>query len=122
MTQRRKDSMGREPGLHTGVPVRDDPAHWDTLAARIAGAAVRDARRGEIERFVSSRAGLLAAAVLLVAALAWFAAPTTGVAADPPDLAGVIAPADDMGRSLVSREGPPAIGALVLADTRGGRR
>jgi hypothetical protein len=116
MTQRREENM-REPELFSGVPIRDDAAHWDELAARVTHAALREGRRAALERFGQSRAGFAAAAALLLAALAYFAAPQSSPSSAGVEWAQALAPADDVGRAIVTRDGPPSIGALMLEET-----
>lgn len=111
----------REPELFTGVPVRDDAEHWNSLATRVSEATLRNARTAALERLGQSRASWLAAAMLLIAALAYLAAPRTVAATPAPDLSAALAPADDVGRAMITPSAPPSIGALMIAETRPGR-
>ena len=94
--------------------IRDDPGDWDALAERVAANAARAGNGSGFEWFSHSRASWLAASLLLAVGVALLAgrssASTSGA-----DWAQALGPADEVGRALVSQDGPPAIGALVLA-------
>lgn len=104
------------PDLFDTGGVRDDAEHWDALAERVAAAAVGASRGGSFDRFAASRAGWIAASLLLAAGLAF-------IALQDKDSSGsglravwtqALAPTDDIGRVITSRDSPPAIGALLL--------
>jgi len=104
--------------------VRDDAAHWDALAERVAADAARESKEGGFAWFANSRASWVAASLLLAAALGFMALPaeTSSARRFTADWAQALAPADDVGRAIILPDGPPAIGALVLGDQRGGVR
>lgn len=110
-----------DDALFTGVSVNDDVAHWDALAERVSATALRESRADAVSRFGESRAAWLVAASLLFAALAYLAAPALPAAPQGSEWSQALAPADDVGRALAGLGGPPAIGALVLAETRPSR-
>ena len=115
--------MRQPPELFDTSRVRDEDAHWDELAVRIAGRAAGDTDGGLVW-FARGTAGVVAASLVIAAALVAAAipsraAPTTDAAAD---LAIAIAPTDMVGRSLASLDQPPAIGSLVLGVGSGGRK
>lgn len=90
--------------------VRDEPAHWDMLAQRVAANAARESRGGAFEWLTQSRAGWIAACLLLgVALLAMASAKTRGSEWVP-----VLAPGDDVGRAMAVSDNPPGIGALLV--------
>ena len=109
--------MSDSTPLFTDVPVHDDAAHWDALAARVTASSLRDSRADAVSRFGESRAAWLVAASLLFAALAYLAAPALPAVPQASEWSQALAPADDVGRALAGLGGPPAIGALVLAET-----
>ena len=100
--------------------VADEPAHWDALALRVAENAARESGRGTFGWLAQSRAGWIAASLLLAASLfsiAWTsrdAAKTGGS-----EWVEVVAPGDDVGRQMAVSETPPAVSSL-LVQTRGG--
>ena len=89
--------------------VRDEPAHWDALAERIAAGAARSSRSGAVEWLAQSRAGWIAACLLLSGALLSLASMTRRDA----ELRDVLAPADDLGRAMATSHNPPGIGLLM---------
>ena len=107
--------MSDNPALFDTAGVRDDDAHWDALAARIADRAVRDADGGLVW-FARGTAGLVAASLVIAAALVAAAIPSRPAASAPAieNLGVAIAPTDMIGRSLASPDQPPSIGSLVL--------
>ncbi|HEU4747145.1 MAG TPA: hypothetical protein VFS56_01495 [Gemmatimonadaceae bacterium] len=99
--------------------VRDEPAHWDAMALRVAENAARESGRGAFEWLAQSRAGWIAASLLLAAAL--FSMTSAG---DPARTRGsewveMVAPGDDVGKQMAVSETPPAVSSL-LVQTRGG--
>jgi len=103
--------------------IRDDTAYWDALAARVAREAVHRSKQSGFDWFVHSRASWVAASILLAAALVLMVLPSQRESAKTfgAEWARALAPADDVGRAIVLRDGPPAIGALVLSGQRGRR-
>jgi hypothetical protein len=108
--------MSHEPELFDTSRVRDDDAHWGALAERIAARAIRDERAG-VSWVAREPAGLLVAALSLAAALAFAALPANrgSMSSGGADLEGALGPSDAVGRSIISVDRPPAIGALLLA-------
>jgi hypothetical protein len=100
----------------TRIP--DDPAHWDALAERVTANAAREGR-GALEWLAQSRAGWMAACLLLGAALFSMASAESATAAPSADWVRTLAPADGLGREMTTADEPPAIGEL-LARTPGG--
>ena len=108
------------PELFDTRGVRDDPTHWDAFALRVAQNAARGPGRGAFEWLAQSRAGWIAASLLVAASLfsmAWASrnARTTGGF----EWVEVVAPGDDVGRQMAVSETPPAVSSL-LVPTRGG--
>lgn len=105
------------------VQVRDDPEHWDARAARVAADAARDSRARAFQWVSHSRASGVAALLLLAAALALMESTipidSSSKSRLGPEWAGALAPADDVGRSIMLSESPPPLSALLLAG-RGG--
>lgn len=75
--------------------------------------------RSGFEWLAQSRAGWLAASLLLGVALLSMALAGSSAAARASDWVQMLAPADDVGRAITVSDSPPAIGAL-LARTPGG--
>jgi hypothetical protein len=107
------------PDLFDTSAIRDEAEYWDALATRVAAHTSRRAR--ELEWLAGARAGWVAASLLLAASLALFLLPR--------GLAGVgitggleltFSPQDSVGRVLASRDAPPSIAALFLADPLSG--
>lgn len=103
--------------------IRDEAVHWDAMAERVVAEAVRRSSRagGGGRGFAwlgDSRASWVAASLLLAAALAFMAATPDDASTRSAGTswAQTLAPADDVGKALISREGPPPIGALLLVD------
>jgi hypothetical protein len=102
------------PDLFDTRQVRDDPGHWDALAERVAAHAAGQSSQSGLAWFAQSRAGWIAASVLLAAAAAFIV-----LRPEDPGTPGLrtvweqaFAPADDVGRALLASDGPPAIGVL----------
>jgi hypothetical protein len=110
------DRNGDELLDTTRIP--DDRAYWDALADRVAANAAREGKGG-LEWLAQSRAGWLAACLLLGAALFSMAAAESAAAAPSADWVPTLAPADGLGREMTVTDQPPAIGEL-LARTPGG--
>ena len=90
--------------------VKDDQEHWDALAERVAREAVR--------RAAASRAGLIAASLLLAASLAFMAVTWRQRPTPVAELGQALAPRDDVGRAIVLTGRPPAVAALLFAAPR----
>ena len=99
--------------------INDDPARWDERAEQVAALAARRATRAGVTRIVQSRAGWVTVCALFVTALA-AAALASGVspARFGAEWDRALAPADEMGQAIILREGPPAIGMLMLRTQR----
>lgn len=110
--------------LFDTTQVRDEPEHWDTLAKRVATTAARESRRSGFDWLANSRAGWVAASLLVAAALAFIMLPPEDHSARSvvPEWAQSLAPTDDVGKVIVLRDSPPAIGALLLDAQGGGAR
>ena len=103
--------------------IPDDAEYWAALATRVTVEAGHDSSATAFVWFAQSRVGWVAASILLAAALVLNvmsirASPTTYRT----DWVRALAPADDVGRSVVSSSSPPAIAALLLANPTGGER
>lgn len=109
--------------LFETTQIPDDPEHWDALAERVAATAVDRARMNGLHWLASSRAGWLAASLLVAAVLAVVMGPGRDSSATNvrENWAQALAPADQVGRTIVSRDDPPAIGALLIS-AGGGKR
>jgi hypothetical protein len=111
------------PEFFDTTRVADDPEHWNALAERMAATAARASKRGGIDWLSTSRAGWVAASLLLIAALALMTpAESSSAKSFSEEWAQALAPADDVGKAIIVRDRPPAIGALLLADPREGGR
>jgi hypothetical protein len=106
-------------GMFDTTRVPDDPAYWDALAERITVYAAREGG-GSLEWLTQSRAGWVAACLLLGAALFSMASSEGAASAPSADWFRALAPADSLGRDITTAEEPPAIGELLLARTPGG--
>ena len=110
--------------LFDTTQVRDDPGHWDALARRVATTAARESRGSGFNWLANSRAGWIAASLLVAAVLAFIMLPSEDQSARSvvPEWAQSLAPKDDVGKVIALRDSPPAIGALLLdAQGRGAR-
>lgn len=101
--------------------IRDDPEHWDALAAHVARVAARASRRRALDWLASSRAGWVAACLLGAAVLTLLMLPVEPPprARDRAQLWEILAPSDDVGQAIVVQDSPPPIGALLLNRTTG---
>lgn len=108
--------------LFDTAQVRDDPGHWDALADRITANAARGSKGSGFDWLARSRAGWVAASLLLAASLSFMVLSDedSSAASLGAEWAQALAPADDVGKAIVLRDGPPAIGALLLDDSGGG--
>ena len=103
------------PELFDTGEVRDDPRHWDALARRVAENATRSAKHDAFAWLAQSRAGWIAASLVLGVALASIAAHGDGSAARlAEDWGAMLAPSDDVGKAMTTSETPPAISMLLL--------
>ncbi len=103
----------------THVP--DDAAYWDALADRVAARVCHRPNGSGLVWLSHSRAGWVAASLLLVAALALIVRSTEESSTRRPNAVWeqMLAPADDVGKAILSQNAPPAIGALLLAGQDG---
>jgi hypothetical protein len=109
------------PDLFDTTQVRDDPTSWDVLAERVAANAARRSRGSGFDWLAQSRTSWVAASLLLVAAIAFMVLPAGESSVRTPNAElEVLAPADDVGKAIVLRDAPPAIGALLLNSQSGG--
>jgi hypothetical protein len=92
--------------------VRDDPEHWDALAARVAAAATHRSAGGAISWLAERRTSWVVASLAFAAVLLsmWASAETAAPAA----WTQVLAPSDDVGKIMTFRDSPPVIGELLL--------
>jgi hypothetical protein len=100
-----------DPLEPTGI--LDDPDHWDRLARRVATVALRASGPGGFDWMANSRIAWLATC-LLIAAVLTLAVRTNGQGPMGMQWAEMLAPSDAVGQAIVVRDGPPAIGALLL--------
>jgi hypothetical protein len=108
------------PDLFDTRSVRDDPAHWDAFAQSIADNAARESSRGAFDWLAQSRAGWIAASLLLAAALLSMASSSGDSARTrASEWMQVVAPGDDVGRQMAVSETPPTVSSL-LVQIRGG--
>jgi hypothetical protein len=102
--------------------VRDDPAYWDDLTARVTAAAraAREAQPGALAWCANARGSWVAASLSLAAALVLMTIMAERSLANGmrAELADAIAPADLVGRALAVRDAPPVIDALLIGPQR----
>jgi hypothetical protein len=99
--------------------IADDPEQWNALAERVAETAARVSKRSSVDWLATSRAGWIAASLLLVAAWALMTPRESSSATTfTGEWVQALAPADDVGKTIIVRDRPPAIGALLLGDRR----
>lgn len=97
--------------------LRDDNAHWNALADRVAARAIAASRSRAPGAPRALWIGVsLAFAASLVAMLASGQRPASR---DTAALNIALVPADDVGRAIALADAPPAIGALLLGATPG---
>lgn len=111
------------PDLFDTTRVPDSPEHWDALAERVAATAARESKLSSFDWLASSRAAWVAASLLLLVAWALMM-PTESSSARSfsGEWAQALAPADNVGKGIMIRDSPPAIGALLVGERRGGDR
>jgi len=101
--------------------VPDDAAYWDALAVRVSTAIVR---RRSVARWLTTGHGpwLAVASIACAAAMAIGALNMTRDrrVATRNQLALVLLPADRLGRSFVTADAPPLIGALTTSNAIAG--
>lgn len=113
--------MPLEPKLFDTRSVRDDAEHWDALARRVAVDAARRSRSSALEWLARTRAiGIAAVLMLAVTALMLASQDRSTLRLRTGVWAEAFAPADGVGRAIVSAAGPPAIVALLFARRGGG--
>ena len=115
-----RHSVSSIPELFDASVVADDSHHWDVLAGRIAKNAVLQSRRTGFHWLAQPRVGWVAASLLLTAGLVSLLWAAESRSITNGTLMVVLAPADDLGKSIVVPDVPPEIGALLLGD-RGGQ-
>ncbi len=100
---------------------KDDAEHWDALAERIASEAARRSRHAGVASLAATRAGLIAASLLLVVSLAFMTMTWRRSSPRPAaELGQALAPSDDVGRAIVLTGRPPAVAALLFDTARRG--
>ena len=111
---------GSMPDLFDTSAIPDDPAYWEERAERVAAVVARRSRRLGAGGVVHSRTSWLAASLLFAAALAAAVLPprTSFASSFGAEWARALAPSDEIGKAIVLREGPPAIGVLILGAQR----
>ena len=109
------------PDLFDTHQIPDDAPYWDALAERVAAHATRDSSGTVLDWYAHSRSSWIAASLLLAAGIAFMVLPVEDSSA--PSLASTlsqpVAPADDLGKAIVSRDTPPSIGTLLFAGSLG---
>ena len=100
-----------DPLERTEIP--DDPDHWDRLARRVATVAIRASRPSAFEWMANSRA-VWVATCLLIAGVLTLTMGTDQQGQMRVQWAEMLAPSDALGQAIVVRDGPPAIGALLI--------
>lgn len=100
--------------------VRDDDAHWDALAERVARQAARRSSEGGVVSLAASRAGVIAASLLFAVSLLYMTMSRGEGARSSPVLGQALAPSDDVGRVIALTGRPPALGALLFDARREG--
>lgn len=102
--------------------IADDPEKWNALAERIAETAARASKRSIVDWLATSRAGWVAASLLLVAAWALMPTESSSARIFTREWQQALTPADDVTKMIIVRDTPPPIGALLLANRRGSER
>jgi hypothetical protein len=112
------------PDLRDTAHVHDDPEYWDALAERIATAAARASRQGGFNWLASSRAGWVVVCILMVTALtlSMLLVEPSAQRSERALWEEMLAPSDEVGRSITVLDGPPPIGALLMNSTTERRR
>ncbi len=110
--------------LFDTTQIPDNGSHWDALAERVAANAARKSTSGGLHWFAHSRVSWVAACLLFAAAVAFTSLPAQNrsVRTFSAEWSQALGPSDDVGRVIVSANGPPAIGALLLRDQPGNVR
>ena len=95
--------------------VRDETAHWDALAQRVTAQALRRSTEGA-GLFIASRAGWIAASILLAVALGLIALPVGRASRTVPsdEWSRALSPVDSVGAVIAARSSPPSLAALLL--------
>jgi hypothetical protein len=100
----------------------DNTEYWDAQAEKLATYAIREARQTAVSWVATSGTGWVVAGVC-AGALSLFviASASRTVSTSASDLLiEALAPADDVGITVILGEQPPALGALLLDRTRDG--
>jgi hypothetical protein len=92
--------------------VRDDDAHWQALAERVASNATAGNTSGRIATPAALWVGVSLAFAASLVLMILSGRPASS--RDDTALRVALAPADDVGRTLALLDGPPKIGDLVL--------
>ena len=93
---------------------RDDVGYWDALANRVAAAAAGEAKRNAVQWLAQARTGWMLTFVLVAGVLAFVMLAGGRIGNRGPNWPAVVAPADDVGKTIALGDTPPAIGALLL--------
>ena len=113
------------PERFDSARIDDDPAYWDALSARVAAAAASRRRDpSPFEWLGTSVGGWVIASVLIAAMCALVLLRSSGTIprTAAADWVETLAPADDLGKTILVRDRPPEVEALVLgAVNRGGK-
>ena len=110
------------PDLFDTRQIPDDAPYWDGLAERVAARVGHDSSETVLEWVAQSRSSWLAASLLLAAGIAFMVLPVNGPS-EPKlglTLSRPVAPEDDLGKAIVSRDTPPPVGALLFPGPPGG--
>ena len=93
----------------------DDPHYWDSLAGRVAAAAVSGSKPSLIDWFGNSPASWVAASVLALLVFGVLVAPARRDATAPvaADWHRALAPGDDVATDVIVSETPPSIDVLL---------
>lgn len=109
------------PDLFDTRGIKDDPAHWEALAERVAREAARRSRSSQppgVGSLAASRAALIAASLLLAASLAFMTMSSRQNPRPMAELGQALAPGDDVGRAFALTGRPPAVAALLFTEPR----
>jgi hypothetical protein len=105
--------MTPKPDPLETTEVLDDPEYWDRLARHVATVAIRAPRPGAFDWLANSRA-VWVATFLLIAGVLTLTMRTDRQGQMRVQWTEMLAPSDAVGQAIVVRDGPPAIGALLL--------
>lgn len=97
--------------------VRDDDAHWNALADRIAASAIAANRTNP---FAAPRALWIGVSLAFAASLvAMIASGQRAALRDAATINIALLPADDVGRTIALADAPPTVGELILGRATG---